>query len=205
MRECTLKKIETELSGITWDNVITENVDTSFNVFHDTVCTIIDKHSPVKSRSINVKKLWKEPWITKGLQKCIRKQKLLYQDSIRSGANPLATLKYREYRNILVKIKHEVHKEYYANKCFEFKHNTKKLWQLINDISRKTNNKTELVECLHINNIDCYDASSIVNEFGKYFSYVAKSFAESIPAPKKSIKKFIDKMLLNEKVCFCTK
>ena len=73
---------------------------------------------------------------------------------------------------------------------------------MINKISGKTNNKTELIECLHINNIDCYDAKNIVNEFGKYFSNVGKNFAESIPTPKKAIRKFIDKMGLNEKSMF---
>ena len=73
---------------------------------------------------------------------------------------------------------------------------------MINKISGKTNNKTELIECLHISNIDCYDAKNIVNEFGKYFSNVGKNFTESIPTPKKPIRKFIDKMVLNEKSMF---
>ena len=90
-------------------------------------------------------------------------------------------------------------KDYYATKCFEFKRNTKKFWQLINEISGKTNNKTELVECLSTNNIDCCDVKSITNEFGRHFSTVGKKFANSIPKSKKSIKDFIEKMVLNEK------
>ena len=107
MRDCTLKKIESELSGITSDNVITENVNTSFNAFHDIVCTTINKHSPLKSRTIKAKKLWKEPWITSGLQKCIRKQKLLYQNSISCDASSNAIKKYKDYRNTLGKVKRE--------------------------------------------------------------------------------------------------
>ena len=90
-------------------------------------------------------------------------------------------------------------KDYYATKCFEFKRNTQKFWQLINEISGKTNNKTELVECLSTNNIDCYHVKSITNEFGRHFSTVGKKFANSIPKSKKSIKDFIEKMVLNEK------
>ena len=86
------------------------------------------------------------------------------------------------------------------SKCTEFKRNTKKLWQLINKISGKHNNKTELVECLLINNIDHYDAKSITNEFGKHFSTVGKKFAESTPTPTKPSRKFIDKIILNEKI-----
>ena len=75
----------------------------------------------------------------------------------------------------------------------------KKLWQLINNISGKVNNKTKLVECLSINNIDHYDANSITNEFGRHFSTVDKKFAEAIPTPVKPSMSFIEKIILNEK------
>ena len=202
MRECTFKKITSEPLGIMWEEVITENVDVSFNMFHDTICTTIDKHSPIKTKIVNAKKFDREPWITKGLLNYIHKQKQLYQDCIRSSMNALLYTKYKEYCNLLVKIKHTARKDYYATKCFEFKRNTKKLWQLINKISGKINNKTELLECLHINNIDCFEANSIVNEFGKYFSSVGKKFAESLPASMKPTKKFINKMVLSEKSMF---
>ena len=73
---------------------------------------------------------------------------------------------------------------------------------MINNISGKGNNKTELVECLSINNIDHYDANSITKGFGKHFSSVGKKFAESIPAPVQPSKSFIEKIILNEKSMF---
>ena len=41
-----------------------------------------------------------------------------------------------------------------------------------------------------------------MNELGKHFSTMGKRFAESIPKPKKSIKTFIEKLVLNEKSMF---
>ena len=82
MQDCTFNIINTELSGITWETVITENVNTSFNTFHDILCNIIDRHSPLKSKAVNIKNFWREPWVSRGLQKCIGRQKLLYQNSI---------------------------------------------------------------------------------------------------------------------------
>ena len=199
MRECTLSKINSELSGITWESVITENVNNSFNEFHNILCNIIDRYSPLQTKTVNIAKYWKEPWISKGLQKCIKKQKLLYHLSIGTNAPRSIITKYKNYRNTLVKIKRAACKSFYVSKCAEFKRNTKKLWQLINKISGKHNNKTELVESLSINNIDHYDAKSITNEFGKHFSTVGKKFAESIPIPSKPSRKFIDKIIFNEK------
>ena len=105
LRDCTLERINSELSGITWETVITENVNNSFNTFHKVLCSTIDRHSPLKSKMISTAKFWKEPWISKGLQKCMRKQKLLYQDSIKKNAPQLTITKYRNYRNLLSKIK----------------------------------------------------------------------------------------------------
>ena len=73
---------------------------------------------------------------------------------------------------------------------------------MINNISGKINNKTELVECLSINNIDHYDATSITNEFGKHFSTVGKKFVVSIPKLMKPSRTFIEKIILNEKSMF---
>ena len=72
----------------------------------------------------------------------------------------------------------------------------------MNNISGKVNNKTELVECLSINNIDHYDANSITNELGKHFSTVGKKFAEAIPTPVKPSRSFIEKIIFNEKSMF---
>ena len=202
MRECTLNMINSELSGITWETIITENVNESFNEFHNVLCNTIDRHSPLKSKTVNIAKYWREPWISKGLQKCISKQKLLYQLSIKKDAPQSTITKYRNYQNSLIKTKRAAHKAFYVNKCAEFKRNTKKIWQLINNISGKINNKTELVECLSINNMDHYDANSITNESGKHFSTVGKNFAESIPTPMKPSKNFIKKIILNEKSMF---
>ena len=55
LRDCTFNRIITELSGITWETVITENVNTSFNTFHDILCNTIDRYSPLKSKAINIK------------------------------------------------------------------------------------------------------------------------------------------------------
>ena len=59
-----------------------------------------------------------------------------------------------------------------------------------------------MVECLSVNNIDHYDAKSITNEFGKHFSTVGKRFAELTPKPTKPSRKFIEKIILNEKSMF---
>ena len=125
IQDCTLNKTNSELSGITWETIITENVNESFNEFHNVLCNTIDRHSPLKSKTVNITKYWREPWISKGLQKCISKQKLLYQLSIKKDAPQSTITKYRNYQNSLIKTKRATRKAFYVNKCAEFKRNTK--------------------------------------------------------------------------------
>ena len=61
MRNCTFNKINSELSGIMWETVITKNVNESFNELHDVLCNTIDRHSPLKSKTVNIAKFWREP------------------------------------------------------------------------------------------------------------------------------------------------
>ena len=86
---------------------------------------------------------------------------------------------------------------YYNDKCIEFKSNTKNLWGTINEISRKHNDKSSLVDYLTIDSVKTYDAEAISNQFGKYFSTVGSTYANKIAKPKSSIDQYIDKIECN--------
>ena len=70
--------------------------------------------------------------------------------------------------------------------CWEYKSQTKKLWDLINEISGKKRDKTGVFEYLDIDGIREYSAQRICNRFGKYFAGVGKIFSERIRTPHKA-------------------
>ena len=74
----------------------------------------------------------KEPWLTNGLLVSSHKQKVLYQASLRKNSPNSSTTKYRNYRNLLTKLKCKYKLNYYKDKCKEFRSNAKKLWHIIN-------------------------------------------------------------------------
>ena len=88
-------------------------------------------------------------------------------------------------------------KLYFETKCNEHKFNTKKLWIVINEICRKSNDKTSTIEYLKIGNLHDYNADKISNHLGKYFSSVGKVFAEKIPTPNKDIKNYLSPIKRN--------
>ena len=67
--------------------------------------------------------------------------------------------------------------QYLHNKCTGYRQNSRKLWQLINRIVGKENNKHNTIESLKVDNLIKYDSESITNSFNDFFSTVGKTLA----------------------------
>ena len=80
---------------------------------------------------------------------------------------------------------------YYRNMCQEFRHNSTKLWKLINGIAGKIQNKNELIECISVDNIQYETGPEIANEFAKHFSSIGKRYATCISEPKLHYKDYL--------------
>ena len=150
------------------------DVNSLFNTFHDHLTKIIDSVAPLETYIPSKSKFRKEPWMLPNLLKCVRKQKLLYQKALQDNVNVELWNKYKEYRNVLTGIKRRCKRDYYLQKCVEFKDNTKKLWCIINQMSGKLNDKSSIIDCIRDNDILHYSPEKITNAFGNYFSTIGK-------------------------------
>ena len=140
----------------------------------------LDLVAPIKNNRIPCHKIWQEPWITTGLSRSMNKCTQLYKKSIKCSATPTDNVKYKTYRNALTKIKRKAKEDYYNKRCYDLKSNTKKLWQLINHIINKTNDKNCIIDYIKVNNIEYHDTRDIANCFGKYYSSMGFNLAQSI-------------------------
>ena len=100
--------------------------------------------------------------------------------------------KYKEYHRILLKTKRIAKQLYYQNLCKEFRHNSQKLWKLINSISGKTNNKCDIVDHLKVDNVEVHKRDEIATVFAKHFSSVGKRFATKIPPSRKTSTDYLE-------------
>ena len=91
---------------------------------------------------------------------------------------------------------------HYNTKCTEHKDNTKNLWRTINQVIKKTNNKTEVIESLKINNVQVTNGSLIVNEFARYYSSIGKNLAQGMPTPKRTMKSYLGDIMNNHSSIF---
>ena len=104
------------------------------------------------------------PWYTFGIKRCYEKEKRLYKLAKLRTASQEQKLIYESYHVELCKIKRKARQMYYRNMCQEFRHNSTKLWKLINGIAGKIQNKNELIERISVDNIHYEKGQEIANE-----------------------------------------
>ena len=64
--------------------------------------------------------------------------------------------KYKIYRNTYNRIKRHAQKTYYQKKALDFKHNTKKLWKLINKVIKKKGHSGSIIPYITVDGIKNY-------------------------------------------------
>ena len=172
-----IKQLNEALNEQDWTKLHSMDLNEAYEQFHQTLQSVLDKVAPIKTLTISGKNKIKEEWMTPGILKSIKRQKLLYSNTLKQRCNDHVHNKYKEYRNKPKQIIRKRKESYYNTKCVEFRSNSKKLWDMINRISHNERDKTNLVECLKIDNIMDYNGKNIAKEFGKYFSSIGKTLA----------------------------
>ena len=79
----------------------------------------------------------------------------------------------------------------------DFKNNTKKLWQLINDVIRKRSHAASIIPYITVDGIKVTNPSDIANNFGKFYSTLGENLAQNIPRSKIDINDYLAKIPRN--------
>ena len=183
------------------------NCDTAneqFNQFHQKLEDAVNHFLPIKTRKIPHKSIRKEPWITAGILHCTKKNKELYRRMIKDRTNTENKIKYSEYNNTLQRVKRTAKRSHYYDQCVQHKGNTKKLWKTINHVIHRTNNKTEVIEKLKINNLDEHRGDMIADEFASYFVTIGKKYSTNMPNSRKGLTDYLKAIQRNSKSIFIT-
>ena len=185
-------------TGLLNSSDVDVNVDTLSNVlnYETELCT------PVKSRKIHGGQLRREPWLTAQLKRCIDKSKRLYRASIRKKSTQCEVNIYANYKKTLRSAIRAAKRLYHNNKCVEYQNNSKKLWQVINDIIGKNRDKSTTLDYLTIDGIKEYGAKKIANSLAKHFSNVGQQYANKIPSPNKSVEVYLQALQRNHDSLF---
>ena len=171
LTEDKISRIKSELMRVDWNSIL-NNDDCSINFenFCTTLNMIMDDIAPIKHIRISGKHRFIEPWMSTNLETASRNNKKLYLETLRKDC-PISTVeKYKTSRNLLNRLKRFAMKQYYFTKGTEYRDNTTKLWQVINQTIGKTKNSGSIIPFITIEGIKTYDAKRISNEFGKFYA-----------------------------------
>ena len=184
-----ISKIKADLTCTKWNEILDgKNCNDSFNIFHQTIIDCINLHAPEETKRISYRMQVRDPWIMKGLLTSLNKQKRLYKEQLHSKL-AVSTDNYRKYRNTLIR-KSKI--TYLHDKCTEFRQDSRKLWQLVNRIIGKSNNKIDSIDNLRIDNILKYDPSSITNGLCEFFANKGEQYANQIDSTGLDISKYMN-------------
>ena len=194
--------IISDVSSINWNTKLNvKSSNDSFTEFHKTLTDTIDRHAPPRTVMIRTKKK-PNPWITKGTINSCQRLRTSYSKTLLPNCPEIDKENYKTHRNLLTRLKRRSKMLYYQNLCLDYRNNSKKLWQIINEVSGKIKDKSSVIECLKINNIRTYSSSKITNEFGNYFSKVGNQFASKIKKPTHADTHYLNKISSIQKSVF---
>ena len=177
------------------------DINTAFETLHSSITDCIDEVSPEKEIPVSTNHTHCEPWMSKGLRNCSKKQLALHKHLLVMKSITDCE-KYKEYRIAFKKIKCRAKKDYYYNQCIEFKSNTKKLWQMVNNITGKVSNKRTIIDSLRIDSIEYTNRKAVSDQMCKYFSTIGHKFASKIPSSVVSIEDYNKKINKNSSTIF---
>ena len=81
--------------------------------------------------------------------------------------------------------------DYYNSKCAEYKDNTRKLWQLINNHVGKCKHRGSIIPYITVKGLKTYNPDKITNSFQQFYTNLEESLASKIVPGNKTIEEYI--------------
>ena len=80
--------INTRLQNIDWNNELnSKSANEAYTCFHTKMQEILNTETPIKTIKVKPSKVLKEPWISPGLLRNIKRQKQLYKKALNKNAS----------------------------------------------------------------------------------------------------------------------
>ena len=177
-----ITKVRTVLQNRNWANefkgkTLNAKCDQLFTVIENTV----NFYMPYKVRQERFF-TFLPAWVDKEILELIKEKDKLYKKSLKN------INKIKEYKQRRNKIQHELRKKkqkFFQEKIEKYKSNSRVLWGLINNVTKRCNNKKEISNEFLLNGIIETDRNQIANEFCTFYQNIAKNTIQETKAKGK--------------------
>ena len=137
--------------------------------------TTVDKHAPMKSKRVRARS---SPWITLELKNKMHDRDVLKIKAIKSNDSQDWS-NFRKQRNIVngeIRLAKQV---YYQTQFNEYKADSRKTWQTINELTSLNSGKTSITS-LRVNGRSVTDRDELSNKFNDHFASIGPSLASEV-------------------------
>ena len=191
LTKTNLDSLKNAYNDTSWNDVLSStSTNTSFSYFSKKIQNIFDKVCPLSEVKVKPKEL-QNSWMTNGLKKSSKRKQKLYNKFLKSRSI-VDENNYKNYKNLFQKLLKKSKSNYYSNQLNKHKSDSKKTWQIINEITgrKKPSNDTFPKSIKHGGTI-FHDKHKICTEFNKYFVSVGPNLASKIPHVNTNYKDFL--------------
>ena len=188
----TLEALKQDLEGTDWSE-ITNNWDSisANKSFHNLLNDKFKANIPL----VQMKKKDKENWTSQGIKNSEKvERKLFIKKTVKPSNENI--LKHKNYKRILDKTKRQAKRKYYYEIFEKNKHNSRKIWQTIQEVTTKKQKDT-LSDSMNLDGKPSYNPRDIADGFNKYFNEIGSKLATQIPASEKQHKQYSDKIKID--------
>ena len=172
------EKLLNDLKQMPWRDI--ENIDNPNDMWaqwKSNLMNCVDRHAPVSFKKIGRRN---SPWINVDLKRKMRERDSFKRKAVLTNSET-DWLKYKRARN---RVNNEIKlakKTYYTCNFKQFSGNSRKTWQLINELQSRNTSQTKISE-LKIGEQVISSPTDIADCFNDHFTSIAKSLADKLPS-----------------------
>ena len=171
----SLLKVQHDLLFHDWTCINILDTEHAYQYFMERITKSLDNFAPKKLVRICRDEKFHEPWLTVELMKYNAKCRKLCKKA-RESRKESDFAKYKQYRNTLNRLKLHIKRKHYDDLFKKIGKNLKLLWNVVNGLLKKSNNKTEIIE-LRYNDELYTKQEKICNAFNEHFISARKKGA----------------------------
>ena len=180
INESALRNIKRALFNNEWSYLEQYDVSEASMMLNAEITKAMDFYAPLKTFAPKQRYKRKDPWFTTGLRISSTKCLKMYKNVLHLPRDNPEFIKYKNYRNIYKKVRRQAKFKYIDNLINIHRNDTKKLWTILNKLTGKKKNSSELPDEFIIDGVKQTNAQIISDGFAHYYGEIGKNMAEKI-------------------------
>ena len=183
LNDTAVTNIQRDLLFHDWSCLDAMSVDESYSYLITVITGVMDTYAPIKQIKIRACDKFREPWMSVRIKKSTLKARKLCNRTRKSGKHE-DFARYKHYRNTLNRIKLHERRVHYDDLFKRISKNSALLWNVINNLVRKTSNKCDIVS-LECNGKSYNNQQDVCDVFNEHFASAGKRIKNMIPSTSK--------------------